>query len=862
MELLEREIYLEELEKTFSSFSDGEGFVVLISGEAGIGKTTLVETFLNKIKSKANILWGACDALFTPRPLGPLYDIAAQLKNSLLNLLEKKADRTIIFTRFLQDLQQSELPNLLVMEDVHWADESTLDLIKFLGRRANKINSLFIITYRDDEIVLNHPLRLVLGDISTKKLVKIKLPALTEKTVNDLAASHGLINLYNITSGNPFLITELLNNQNEEVPSTIKDSILTKISRLSLTAKDLVQLVSIIPTRTERWLIDGIITVNDGILEECLNSGLLKLEEESISFRHELSRMATEESLIESKRRLLNEKVLQLLLKQEKIDNFLARIIHHAAKANNKEIIIKYAPDAAKQASMLGSHSLAAEHYKNALRFADSLPMPKRIDLYEERAYECYLTGRIEEGIKACELILDILKSFPDPLREGETYRRLASLLWFSGKEPKSLELLLKAVEILEKLGPSKQLAMAYSNLSLIYTHRNKSAQGIKYGEKAIDLARSVNDLETEIHSLNNIGSCKMRDNDDSGESYLVDSLKLSLENNFYEQAGRAYCSLGAKYLWGGNLMEAFNYLSVGLTYCNEKGLDAIGEIMAGDYSKAKLNFGDWDGAIELSNLIFKNKNVSAANKIFPLCVIGQIRARRGDPGALKLLEESNYLALKVGEIDRIVTVKGAKAEYYWLQNNLNKVVDELEEIYQSLICSNNIWAIGEIAYWLWKSKKLKKIPKKIAKPYLLQIKGMWKDAADIWDGLNYPFEQARALSEGDQESMKKALGIFDRLGASVASQMIKQKMREQGVKSIPKGPIKATRKNPAGLTSRQVEVLKLLGMGLSNIEIGNKLYISPKTVDHHISAILVKLNIHSRFEAAAFVHTNLTPQK
>ena len=187
MELLERETYLQELDKAFNSLSDGNGFVALISGEAGIGKTSLVETFLKKIEDKANVLWGACDALFTPRPLGPLYDIASQLENGLLNLLNNHASRPVIFQKFIENLQRAKKQNIVIMEDIHWADESTLDLIKYLGRRIGKTNSLLIITYRDDEINSVHPLKLLLGDIPAKDLLKIKLPLLSEEIVNNVA---------------------------------------------------------------------------------------------------------------------------------------------------------------------------------------------------------------------------------------------------------------------------------------------------------------------------------------------------------------------------------------------------------------------------------------------------------------------------------------------------------------------------------------------------------------------------------------------------------------------------------------------------------------------------------------------------
>ena len=277
---------------------------------------------------------------------------------------------------------------------------------------------------------------------------------------------------------------------------------------------------------------------------------------------------------------------------------------------------------------------------------------------------------------------------------------------------------------------------------------------------------------------------------------------------------------------------------------------------MAGHYAKAKLHLGSLDESIELANYVLKHKNVPPGNTVMPLNVVAIIRARRNDPGAFKLINECMTMALNMGEIEKIVSVSAAKAEYFWLVNKLEDFTKELYSIYLNVLKSKNPWAIGEIAYWVWKSGNLKNIPKVIAEPYLLQIQGNWKEAANLWEKLHCPYEQAMALSDGNEQAMKEAIEIFDKLSASASSQLIKQKMRESGIKSIPKGPRKTTKANPNGLTQRQVEVLNLLGKGLSNIEIGNKLYISPKTVDHHISAIFSKLNIHSRTEAAALVHS------
>ncbi|MGA9294842.1 MAG: AAA family ATPase, partial [Ignavibacteriaceae bacterium] len=847
MELLEREKYIEGLNNTFNDLSEGNGSVVIISGEAGIGKTSLVENFAKDIKDKANILWGACDALFTPRPLGPLYDIAAQLHNGLLNLLNSQSERATIFAKFIQNLQESKVPNVLIIEDVHWADESTLDLIKFLGRRANRINSLFIITYRDEEIGPEHPLRFVLGDITSKNFNRFKLTALSEKTVNELADLHGIENLFQITGGNPFLITELLSNKDEGVPSTIKDSILTRISHLSNEAREFVEIVSIIPTRAEKWLINEAVNFRPEIAEECFNSGILRLENNTISFRHELSRMAVEDSLTESKRQMFNEKILQIFLKQKKIDDYLARIIHHAEQARNKTVIIKYAPQAAKQASKLGAHLLASNHYQNILRYAEELSVEDQLDIYESKSYECYLNGKVKEGIEDGEMVLKLLKRIFDPVREGENYRRISRMLWYDCNERKAEEYIDKAIEILEKQPPGKELAMAYSNKSQTYMLREETERALYWGEKAVKLARKLRDKDIEAHALNNIGTARMFTGDFSGEEHLKKSLQISLQNDFVEHTMRAYINMGCALLQKRDLQEANKYFTEGSEYCSNKDLYTLILCMAAHHANVKLYLGKWDEAAEIASSVFQNENVPEGNKIIPLFIIGIIRARRGDPGAMNLLQDSNRLAAGMREMDKIVTIKAATAEAFWLQNKLNDILEEIESLYLNIQYTKNPWYIGALAYWLWKAGRLKTIPEIIAQPYLFQIKGDWQSAAELWEKFACPYEKALALSEGDERAMKRSIEILEDMGASAAAQLIKHKMRERGMKKIPKGPRRTTRKNPAGLTIRQMEVLKLLGKGLSNIEISNQLYISPKTVDHHVSAILSKLNIHSR---------------
>jgi len=209
-------------------------------------------------------------------------------------------------------------------------------------------------------------------------------------------------------------------------------------------------------------------------------------------------------------------------------------------------------------------------------------------------------------------------------------------------------------------------------------------------------------------------------------------------------------------------------------------------------------------------------------------------------------------LAEQAGTLQCVAPVRCARAEAAWFAGDPARVRAEARAAFEQASDQRHPWFAGELAYWLWRSGDLKRVLPGCAEPFALQIAGRWREAAAAWDKIGCPYEQARALADGDETAQREALVIFDRLGASPMADRLLQQMRAAGVRAVPRGPRASTRGNSAGLTTREVQVLALVANGWQNARIAARLSRSPRTVEHHLAGILSKLDASSRSEAVA----------
>jgi DNA-binding CsgD family transcriptional regulator/tetratricopeptide (TPR) repeat protein len=862
MQLLERGPIQVELSHLLHEAADGRGRLVFLGGEAGIGKTSLVQRFTQVVQQKTRLLAGACDPLSTPRPLGPLLDMQEQLSRRYADLLTHQPEKDTLFRGFLGELSArnadppaGKRPVVIVFEDVHWADEATLDLLRFLGRRLESVPALLIATYRSDEVGDRHPLRVVLGDLATQPAVRrLSLEPLSLSAVRTLCAGTALDaqRLHEQTGGNPFYVTEVIAAGGSGIPATVCDAVLARAARLPEGAREVLDAAAVLGFRFEPWLLETVSGAPSGAVDACLAGGMLHAEGDRLVFRHELAREAVLQVLAPHRRLVLHRAALEALRAAPEGAADLGRLAHHAEGAGDAAAVLRYAPLAARRAAALSAHREAAAQYERTLRFAhDDTPLV-RAQLLEAMAYEYYLTDQIAKAITARRTALELWRSIGDALREGDNLRWLSRLNWFAGNRSAAEDAARLAIEVLEQLPAGPELAMAYSNRSQLLMLADDTAEAIRWGERAIALAESQADTATLAHALNNVGTAKLQSGDEAGQPLLERSLQLSLAAGLEEHAARAYTNLASARATHFRLEVAERYLEDGIAYCSEHDLDSWWLYMSGWQAVTMMHRGRWAEAKAVAESVRTHPSVSPISAIQALVVLGRIAARSGDPGAAALLDQALEVAAPTHELQRLGPVHAARAEAAWLAAEPGRCSDEARAVLPLALERQQPWLAGELLFWHGRTGAEVAAPVWIARPYALQIAGTWREAAAEWQRLLCPYEAAQALAEsGGPDDLRAAHAEFERLGAKPAAQLTARRLRQAGALGIHRGPRPSTRSNPAQLTRRQFEVAQLLAEGLPDAEIAEKLFISPKTVGHHVSAVLAKLEVRSRTEAA-----------
>jgi DNA-binding CsgD family transcriptional regulator/tetratricopeptide (TPR) repeat protein len=851
--LLEREDQLNELTGQLKELAASQsGRLCLIGGEAGVGKTALVRAFCAE-SPVSRVLWGACDALYTARPLGPFADIADAVPGRLAELV-RGHPRPYEVAAALLDILREAPPAIAVLEDIHWADEATLDVVRLLSRRIDSAPGLLIATYRDDGLSRDHPLRGLLGEMPRHGSVnRIQLRPLSAAAVANMAVPFHVDSkeLYDKTGGNPFFVSEVLASAGEPIPTTLRDAVLARASRLSSRARALLDAVAVMPHESELWLLEAVEANGFSSLGECLDAGMLSRRNGAVAFRHELARLAIEESIPPDRALHLHRQTMLALTTSSHGVVEPARLAHHAAGADDPAAMLRYGRAAGQQASALGAHREAVAQFSRALKVAATATANEHADLLQEYAFECLHVGRVDQSIDAEEKAVQLFREAGDRLHEADGLRRLARY-YFCGVRGSEVRAPIKrAIEILETLPASRELALAYAAQVLTCLNDGDAERAIVFAGQAIELADQINDGETLIHTLNTLGSLELQRGDPAGAEKLLRSLEMAEELDMDEHVGRAYMN------WAGTALEVRAYdgllelISRGIDYCFQHGLELWRLWMLTYKARALLDRGDWSEAAEAADEALHGER-GQLPRINALPVLALVRARRGDPHVWPLLDEAAEMARRDGQLGGLVPVALARTEAAWLEGRPDAVLEESDAAMRFARSQDAWWYLGELMCWRRRVGVEEEVHPQLPERYLAELGGDFEKAAHLWTELGCEYDGALSLAASDDEQLlRQALIKLQRLGARPAAAIVARKLRAGGVTSISRGPRATTQRNPALLTERELQVLGLVANGMRNADIASRLYLSPKTVDHHVSAILRKLSVSNR-EAAA----------
>jgi DNA-binding CsgD family transcriptional regulator/tetratricopeptide (TPR) repeat protein len=854
--LLEREPFLDALAQYAAEAAAGAGRLVLLGGEAGAGKTALLEAFEAQTV-ETRWLWSACEGMSTPQPLGPLLDIAEAQGGQLLEAASR-SDRRTLFGTFLRTVgSPAPAPStVVVIEDLHWADEATLDLLRFVSRRMAASRLVLVATFRDEGTAGAGDLQRLIGELATQRVTRrMSLPRLTASGVRELARGSAVdaAALYDLTAGNPFYVAEVLAEPEGRVPPTVQDAVMARVARLPELGRGALEAAAVIGRHIEPWLLEAVATETIAAdaaagIDACLASGTLVANAHTWSFRHELTRRAVEESISPRRRTLLHAAVLSRL-EGAQPEVSPARLAYHAEMAGDGAATLRHARAAAATAAELRSHHEAADQLRRAIRFAGALELVERGSLYDELAEELAAIDHWEESAEARREALAVWREVGDGLRLGDGLGRYAVTLWRLCDGMGADAAMAESLAVLQALPPGPQLARAYARIGAQHGDASRLQEGLEYSQRALDLGGELDRPEIVAYALNTMGCILTRQGRD-GLTSLGQALQIARDACDDSDIAFAYANL---YQSAVDMLELQRYewsYVEALRFCEEHDQRTFSLCLRGSRGTALQQLGRWDEVRSMSRAALAEV-ASPINRLHLAIPLAAVEARRGSSGASTLIDEIWRLAKGNDETDWLILVSIVRLEAAWLEGSVDDVAADCLAVFDRGCNGANLWYLGALAVWLERAGLSIYIPADVPEPYASVLRGDHLGAAARWREIGCPYEESLALADSeDPEAMHRALELLDELRAGPAVAIVRRRLRETAGHA-PRGARPTTRTNPFRLTARELEILALVGAGLANAEIASRLVISERTVEHHVTAVLAKTGARTRTGAA-----------
>ncbi|MGX5696361.1 helix-turn-helix transcriptional regulator [Agromyces soli] len=870
------------------------GRAVVVTGDAGSGKTSLLAAVLDREASDAlrpearhpdalrpRVLRGLCDPLATPRPLGPIGEVLEQLPNDAGANASAPVERRVVDA-------VAARPTVLVIEDAQWIDAASVEVLRHLVRRIDGLPVLLVLSFRDTEVGVGHPLQSLLGDLArTEHATRLELAPLSPAAVRELLGGRAdAERVHEITGGNPFFVSEIARHPGELLPATVRDAVLASATALGSDDLDTLQLIAVAPDGLDDRLLPPL-GIDVPALRRLEATGLLVRTRRGVGFRHELARLSIAEAIEPGVEPLLHRRLLDAF---ELVGSRDAAILtHHAVAAADGPRVLRYATLAAAEATRTGSHTEAVAFLGLALEQlgddpADTAARTERARLLEELSTEQYMVSLLPEAVRSISSALRLREELGDADGIADAHNRRAIVEYYSARRRAAethAELAVEAGGGVEA-SASAQATLAY----LAYRRHDLGGarallaeapepRGLGDGSPAA-LRLSITEAASDLVS----GRLASR-------GLLLLHASTAIERSLDEVGTTAYSNLSAIDIEQRRLREAEAVLAQSIPLTIERDIPICSQWQTGMRARLHLLRGRWTASAEDASTVIDEHGAPLA-LIWPHLVQALLGLRRGaaetgaaagvvsgtGTGAVDAhLDAAWRHAVELDESLMTLAVLAGFAERAWHTGSRDPRLDEADErLAAAATLPGTEWAIGELLVWLDRAERgahprrvhgvappggpgepgepvwTAMDPDRIAEPHRLELEGRHGEAAARWHELGAPYDAAMAAIHGDDpEAAARALIALEALGVDASAARAREVLAARGIRSLPARGRSSTRANPSGLTNRQLDVARLVAQGLTNAELAEQLYISPKTADHHVSAILAKLGLASR---------------